>query len=296
MAITIRNALYISMSELAEAQTVSYGGTWQSSIHKLGEIFRVQSIDLERSMVAFDGRQPVGIALVGRRIVRGWLYDIAVTPSHRHAGVGTRLMQAVMGDMRAAGIQEVELDVAAMRTDAIGLYTRLGFRQQRTYLNLAATGAQLGLDRLALAPGHTLVAGTETQLIAAYAQAQAMEPEPCWDRSLASLLAYPDGYISRLLDGEREIGLMYYLARPAEGDDPDRVRPLFVQLAPGEGAGTLAELLAGTGQAAFGDARRLTIRVALEPEGSTIARLLHELKMPAVAESYDMRLRFATGE
>ncbi|MDQ5853875.1 MAG: GNAT family N-acetyltransferase [Chloroflexota bacterium] len=290
MAYTMRSALYLSMNELADAQTAAYGGGWQSSVVKLAETCKVQSIDLGHSIAVFDGRSTVAIALVGRRTDRGWLYDIAVAPAHRGGGMATRMMHTVLDDMRAGGTREVELDVAAMRGDAIRLYTRLGFERSRSYLNLAATGTELGLDRVELAPGHTIVGGLPEQLIEAYARAQATEPAPCWDRSLASLLAYPDGYISRLLDGERELALMHYLARPAEGGDPDRVRPLFVHLAPGAGVETLVELLAATACAAFGDAGRLTLRVALEPESSTFTALLRELRMPVVAESYDMRL------
>ena len=290
MSLTTRSALYLSMSELADAQTAAYGGTWQSSVVKLAEICRVQNIDLGKSVAVFDGPVPIAIALVGGRGDRGWLYDIAVTPDYRGSGMASRMLRRVLDEMRADGIREVELDVAAMRSQAIKLYDRLGFERRRTYLNLAATGGDLGLERLELEPGHTLVAGLEAHLVEAYARSLQSEPAPCWDRSLASLLAYSDGYISRLLDGERELGLMHYLARPASGGDPDRVRPLFVRLAPGADAGTLAELLAATGSAAFGDMRGLTLRVALEPEGSTFAALLHELKMPLVAESYDMRL------
>jgi ribosomal protein S18 acetylase RimI-like enzyme len=293
MSVVLRSALYLSINDLAEAQTAAYSGRWQSSVLKLAETCRVQNIDLGLSAVAFDRRDPIGIVLVGRRTVHGWLHDIAVAPGYRRGGMGTRLMQSFLQAMKAGGIEEVELDVAAMRGDAIGLYTRLGFQKVRTYQNLAATGADLGLDRIELQPGREVVAGTDIQLIEAYAAAQGSEPAPCWDRSLASLLSYPDGYVSRLMEGDEQIGLMHYLARPAEGNDPDRLRPLFISLAPGAGVEELAALLAATGMAAFGDTRRLTIRFALEPNDSTLTHLLAQLKLPVVAESYDMRLTFA---
>jgi ribosomal protein S18 acetylase RimI-like enzyme len=294
MSIALRSALYLSMNELAEAQTVAYGGGWSSSVDLLTQICRVQSIDLGLSLGAFDGRRPVGIALVGRRAERGWLHDIAVVPDHRRHGLGTRLMQAVLDEMRQAGVQEVELDVAATRRDAIGLYSRVGFEQTRSYLNLAATGAEIDLDRTELPPGRELVAGTDAQLIDAYARQQASEPAPCWDRSLASLLVYPDGYISRLVEGEREIGLMHYLARAASDHDPDRLRPLFVRMARDATTDDLRQLLAATGRAAFGQAKQLTIRVALEPEDSAFAAMLQEINMPVVAESHDMRLALSS--
>ena len=290
MSIAMRSALYLSMHDLAEAQTTAYGNGWTSSALKLTEICRVQSIDLAHSLVAFDGRVAIGFALVGTRADRGWLHDIAVAPAYRRAGLGKRLMEAVLGEMRQGGVREVELDVASMRGDAIGLYGKLGFGNARTYLNLSAPAVELGLDQMNLAHGQRIVAGAEAQLIEAYAAARRSEPLPCWDRSLPSLLAYPDGYISALFDGDRELGLMHYLARPAGGGDPDRIRPLFVRMAPEAGARELAALFAGTGSAAFGDVRRLTMRVALEPQESHLAALLGQLNMLVVAESYDMRL------
>jgi ribosomal protein S18 acetylase RimI-like enzyme len=290
MSIALRSALFLSMHELAEAQTAAYGSGWTSSAPKLAELCRVLSIDLAASIVVNDGRIPVGIALVGTRADRGWLHDIAVAPNYRRMGLGRRMMEAVLQAMREAGMREVELDVAGMRRDAIGLYSKLGFEARRSYLNLAAPAVDLGLDRAKPRPGYQIVSGTIAQLIEAYATTLQNEPEPCWDRSLASLVAYPDGYISRLLDGEHELGLMHYLARPAQGGDPDRIRPLFVRLAPEAGAAEFAILLAETGRAAFGDHRRLTIRVALEPRESRFASLLKDLKMPVVAESFDMRL------
>ena len=290
MAVALRSALYVSMHDLADAQTVAYGGSWTSSATKLAQICHVQSVDLGLSVVAFDRQLPVGIALVGRRADHGWLHDIAVAPTHRGSGLGTQIMEGVLEEMRQQATREIELDVAAMRSDAIGLYTRLGFRTTRTYLNLAASATDLGLDQVELQPGHALVAGSEGELIEAYARAQQVEPLPCWDRSLASLLAYPDGYISRLMAGDHEIGLMHYLARPAASGDPDRLRPLFLRLAPEAGADELAELLAATARAAFGEVQGLAIRVALEPEASACAMLLDQLRMPVVAESFDMRL------
>lgn len=271
MSVVIRSALHLSMNDLAEAQTAAYGGGWSSSVPKLAQICRVQNIDLGRSVVAFDGLLPVGIALVGRRVDRGWIHDIAVAPHHRRDGLATRMMGNVFRLMQQGGVREVELDVAAMRQDAIAFYTKLGFQQTRTYLNLAATSTELGFDQIELPAGWEIVAGTPADLVAAYARTQYTEPDPCWDRSLASLLTYPDGYISRLIDGDQELGIMHYLARPADGHDPDRLRPLFIALAPGADD-VLMNLLAATAHAAFGHVKQIVIRFALEPADSTLAR------------------------
>jgi hypothetical protein len=84
---------------------------------------------------------------------------------------------------------------------------------------------------------------------------------------------------------------MHYLARSAQGHDPDRLRPLFVALAP-DADDVLMPLLAATAHAAFGHVKEVAIRFALEPEESTLARQLRSNNIPIVAESYDMRLVF----
>ncbi len=290
MAITFRSALFHSLNEIADAQTAAYGGDWRSSATKLAEICRVQSIDLEHSVAAFDGRTPVGMALVGRRGERGWIHDIGVAPAYQKRGMGRQMMRVVLDGMRQSNVREVELDVAAMRADAVTFYQRLGFRHHRTYLNLASTLQKIKGTGSHTRRGRAIVAGSETRLIVAYAEAQKRELPPCWDRSLPSLLAYQDGYISRLMEGERELGLMHYLARRASGGDPDRLRPLFVRLHDASGPEVLAELLVGTAEAAFGESASLTLRVALEPQGTTLAQFLQALKIPVVAESYDMRM------
>ncbi len=99
------------------------------------------------------------------------------------------MMRAALDEMRESGAREVELDVAAMRADAIGLYSRLGFERTRSYLNLAATGRELGLDRIDLPPSRSIGAATEMELVEGSAAAQATEPLLRWDRTLASLLA-----------------------------------------------------------------------------------------------------------
>jgi ribosomal-protein-alanine N-acetyltransferase len=53
---------------------------------------------------------------------------IAVDPARRRQGLGTRLVQHVIQEARAAGAHDATLEVRRSNTAAIQLYERLGFR------------------------------------------------------------------------------------------------------------------------------------------------------------------------
>lgn len=278
------------MNELAEAQAAARGGGVKRSTQRLELLCRVQSIDLSASVVAYDGSNPIGIALAGRRADRGWLYEVAVAPAYRRRGIGSRMIQAVIEELERAGTHELELDVAASRRDARTLFARLGFKRTRSYLSFAAGGEEMGLHAVKLPPGWSIVAGSTAQLITAYSRAQLSEPEPCWGRSLASLLAYPGGRIVRLIDGDRELALIFSLARAPSGGDAALLRPLFLNWKSGVSVEALPGLIAAAAHEALGMVRDVAVRFALEPVESSVACALCELRMPVVDESYDMRL------
>lgn len=291
MRIAYRSALELSLPTLAEIHTASYGGGWVSSPHKLAEIFRVQSVDLEQSLVAYDGRKPVGIALLGRRRAHGWLYDFAIVPSYRGYGLGTRLLTTTTREAAKAGVRDIELDVWEKRNDAIRLYKRAGFEERRVYLNFEASGSQLQVTNNLPAAWRIEACAVEG-IIPWYAAAE-HEPQPCWDRRLSSLLSYSDARACVLHDEQGAAACMHYAARAAEGRDPNRIRPMFVGLRQGAGAEHLQTLLAYAGWDAFKDVQATVYRVALEPEDSMLAGLLHEIGMQMVGRALDMRVSIA---
>ncbi len=99
------------------------------------------------------------------------------------------------------------------------------------------------------------------------------------------------------LDDERgPAALMHYAARPAEGRDPNRIRPMFVGLRNDATPDHLRALMAWAARNAFGSIEATTIRVALEPEGSRLAHMLAELGMTMAGLAYDMRFALTRNE
>ncbi len=292
MRITYQSALHLSLPELAELHTAAYGGGWVSKPDKLADIFRTQNVDLKLSLIAYDGRRPVGLALLGRRRAHSWLYDFAIAHSHRGKGLGTRLLQTVSREAAKAGIRDVELDVWEKRDDAIRLYGRAGFQHVRTYLMFQATGQQLRLNDSDLPAEWQITPDLVETVIPWYAAAEG-EPEPAWDRRLPSLLTYGDAQVMVLVDAEGMAACLHYAARPAAGTDPNRIRPMFVGLRQGARLLHLRALFYAAARNAFGQAASTTFRIALEPENSSLAKLLQDLGMSVAARAFDMRLRMA---
>ena len=84
---------------------------------------------VNRLVVAVDGDEWIGMA-VGSRTGeddRAHLYAMWVDPRSRRAGVGRRLVEAVLEWARAEGATEIELGATAINRAAVEFYERLGF-------------------------------------------------------------------------------------------------------------------------------------------------------------------------
>ena len=75
--------------------------------------------------IILQGSQPIGRMLVDRNEKQIVLVDIALSPEHRNAGIGTRLVQSLLDE--AAGTKKsVRLRVVTTNP-AVRMYERLGF-------------------------------------------------------------------------------------------------------------------------------------------------------------------------
>jgi ribosomal protein S18 acetylase RimI-like enzyme len=70
----------------------------------------------------------------------GEIESLAVLPSHRDRGIGSRLLAALEGELEAIGVHDLVLGVVPGNTAAIRLYERRGYRPTWTYLSRFAIG------------------------------------------------------------------------------------------------------------------------------------------------------------
>lgn len=78
-------------------------------------------------LVAEDGGRIVGTAMAGYDGHRGWLYSIAVAPTHRRSGTGTLLVQEAEARLTALGCRKINLQVRAWNAAVTGFYASLGY-------------------------------------------------------------------------------------------------------------------------------------------------------------------------
>lgn len=119
----------LRLAALAEAPTAFGGDPERERLTPLDEIAR----NLGRAHVwgAFAGADLVGMAGLGvdpgvKKRHKGYVFYVYVAPAHRRAGVGERLMRALL-DTGAAGLEAVMLSVSVGNAPARRLYEKLGF-------------------------------------------------------------------------------------------------------------------------------------------------------------------------
>jgi len=77
--------------------------------------------------VAEQGGLVVGYVGLWRILDEGQIMDVAVLPTYRRRGIARRLLQSLLDDCVAAGVDRLLLEVRSKNVGAITLYEGLGF-------------------------------------------------------------------------------------------------------------------------------------------------------------------------
>jgi ribosomal protein S18 acetylase RimI-like enzyme len=117
-----------------EADEAAVAALWREVFpdepaHNVPEEVIARKLGVQRELffVAVEGGGVVGTAMAGYDGHRGWVYAVAVKPSHRRRGVGAALMARVEEGLRAAGCPKLNLQVRASNRQAVAFYERLGY-------------------------------------------------------------------------------------------------------------------------------------------------------------------------
>jgi [ribosomal protein S18]-alanine N-acetyltransferase len=81
------------------------------------------------ALVAFDGLQVQGFAVMKFGDVDAHLALLCVQPAQRRRGIGRRLNEWLVESARVAGIVSIGLELRADNAEALSFYCRLGFTQ-----------------------------------------------------------------------------------------------------------------------------------------------------------------------
>ncbi|BAN22353.1 GNAT family acetyltransferase [Caballeronia insecticola] len=70
----------------------------------------------------------IGTVMAGYDGHRGWVYSLAVAPSHRGHGHGSALMRHAEGALAQLGCPKLNLQILAVKTGLRAFYEKLGYR------------------------------------------------------------------------------------------------------------------------------------------------------------------------
>jgi len=191
---------------------------------------RVEQIDLWRSPVLVVDGEPAGLALLGLRGTRAWCGGFGVVLARRGRGLSHRLTGALIEYARAAGAEQLSLEVLTRNERAIRAYSRAGFRTVRDLRILE-------WRRPADAPPPDAPPAVEAAPEVLLRSFGRLHPvRPAWQRDLASLLVRDS--LSGLALGPAHAPRAYALLQ-AGADGSARLMDLGA-----ESAGDAQELLA----------------------------------------------------
>jgi ribosomal protein S18 acetylase RimI-like enzyme len=94
---------------------------------RLVEYISTYDVDLERSLVATQDGQMLGVAMLGLRKDRAWITRLGVIPNTRRNGVGLALCEGLLGHAEQRGIHFQMLEVIKNNVPAHTLFLKLGF-------------------------------------------------------------------------------------------------------------------------------------------------------------------------
>ena len=81
------------------------------------------------SRLATDGSAIVGVALCGHDGRRGHIYHLAVDPAHQGRGLGKRLLDESLADLRRIGVKRVIIMVADDNPSGREFWKRAGYEE-----------------------------------------------------------------------------------------------------------------------------------------------------------------------
>ncbi len=101
---------------------------------RLREYVHTYDVDLTASVVAVEGDQILGLAMLGVRPGHTWVTRLGVLPVKRRRGIGRLLMEHLIAHSRRLGVPYVTLDVIKNNDPAYYLFLKLGFYDVRELL------------------------------------------------------------------------------------------------------------------------------------------------------------------
>jgi ribosomal protein S18 acetylase RimI-like enzyme len=206
-ALRIISAAEVSLEQLAAAFTAAFAGyvyPMTLTVEQLSRRVRFEHLDIQRSLLAWDVDELVGMALLGLRGDAAWVGGFGITQMYRGRGLSHELMRALIIEARSFGATRLSLEVLRPNTAAIRLYERAGMHISRDLIISERT-----TDAAANARVQPLKEAPPSELLGHFHRLHLQSA--AWQRDLASLLAMNG--LRGLYLGERDNPQAYALLR-----------------------------------------------------------------------------------
>jgi ribosomal protein S18 acetylase RimI-like enzyme len=89
------------------------------------------AVDDDLFFVALADNKVVGTAMAGYDGHRGWIYSVAVSPSHRREGIGSQLVSHAERELIAKGAVKINLQIMQGNESVTAFYASLGFSVEK---------------------------------------------------------------------------------------------------------------------------------------------------------------------
>jgi ribosomal protein S18 acetylase RimI-like enzyme len=96
------------------------------------DIVRKQSVGADLFLVGVIDDGVVASVMGGYDGHRGWMYYLAVSPSHGRRGLGQQMVAALELRLKAIGCPKVNLQVREDNREVVQFYRSIGYRQDAT--------------------------------------------------------------------------------------------------------------------------------------------------------------------
>ena len=148
-------------------------------------------------MVAFSGREPVGVLIGAKRPSATLVHKIAVHPDHRRQGHGRHLLDSLGSKLAILGPPRIIAEVPETLAPACGLFSAGGFAQEALLTDyvLQPDPAVRAEFAPSMRPGDSdagWVIPITVDDLAANGFLGETEPPLCWERSVETLTAKKD--------------------------------------------------------------------------------------------------------
>ena len=146
----------------------------------------VREIDLwcSSSMVALEGREPVGVLLGAKRAAETLVYGLRVHPDHRRKGHGRHLLTSLGQKLAILGPPRLLAEVPLERAAACGLFAACGWREAMRLTDWRREGSWRGRGKASL---ESMTPVNLAELRDLRANGLLWPRGGCWERDLPSL-------------------------------------------------------------------------------------------------------------